>query len=258
LKQVDDILEDEDVKALVVRVNSPGGSYGASNEIRHALEQVKHEKKLPIIVSMGDYAASGGYFVSLVGDKIIAEPSTITGSIGVLGGKMVLSHLWVKLGVNWEMIKFGQNSGILSSNTQFNKKEKHSFNKSLDAIYEDFTLKVSESRKINLKDLNKLARGRVWSGEDALKHGLVDDIGGIEKALSQALADAKIKPDEKFRIIYYPKEKTLQEKIQQLISGGKSVLVRQIVDDFYDEIIEINKLKRLQYDAVLLPIKVNM
>ena len=257
-KQLEEIAANKDIKALIVRVNSPGGAYGAADNIWHGLEQLKAQKKIPVIVSMGDYAASGGYFVALAGDKIIAEPSTITGSIGVLGGKMVLEGLWQKLGINWNAVNFGDNAGILSFNTRFSNKEKSIFNKSLDAVYEDFTSKVSTARKINKKDLDKLARGRVWTGEDALAHRLVDGIGGIETALAEALKAANIKQGEKFRIIYYPKEKTLQEKIQQLVNGGRGVAAREILGGFSSEFEQLKLLNRLRYDAVLPPVRINM
>ncbi len=258
LEQLEEISENKDVKALIVRVNSPGGAYGASDDIWHALEQLKTQKKIPVIVSMGDYAASGGYFVALAGDKIIAEPSTITGSIGVLGGKMVLEQLWKKIGVNWNSVNFGENAGILSFNTKFSNKEKSIFNKSLDIIYKDFTLKVSKARNLDLNALDKLARGRVWTGEDALKHNLVDGTGGLETAFSEALKAAKIKPAEKFRILYYPKEKTLQEKIQQLVNGGRGVYMSGALSVFSSEINELKQLNRLRYDAVLPPMQINM
>ncbi len=258
LKQIEEIAEDKEVRALIVRVNSPGGGYNAANEIWHGLEQLKENKKIPVIISMGDYAASGGYFVALAGDKIIAEPSTITGSIGVLGGKMVFQELWKKLGVNWSNVKFGDNAGILSFNTAFNNSEKHIFNKSLDSVYEDFTLKVSRARNIDMKELNKLARGRVWTGEGAYKNKLVDELGGIDLALGEAQKAAGLKPEDKFRIAYYPKEKTLQEKIQQLVNGSRGIYMRKILSDFQVELEQLKLLSRLRYDAVLPPLQINM
>lgn len=258
LQQLEEIAEDKEVKALIVRVNSPGGGYNAANEIWHGLEQLKENKKIPVIISMGDYAASGGYFVALAGDKIIAEPSTITGSIGVLGGKMVFQELWKKLGVNWNNIKFGDNAGILSFNTAFNNNEKSIFNKSLDSVYEDFTLKVSKARGINMKELNKLARGRVWTGEGAYQNKLVDELGGIDLALSEVQKAAGLKPEDKFRIAYYPKEKTLQEKIQQLVNGSRGIYMRKVLSDFEAELEQLKLLSRLRYDAVLPPLQINM
>lgn len=256
LADIEQIVEDDGVKALVLRINSPGGSYGASNEIWYALKQLKLQKKIPIVVSMGDYAASGGYFVALSGDYIMVEPSTITGSIGVLGGKMVLEGLWKKLGVSWERISFGENAGILSSNQKFSKSEKNIFNKSLDRVYEDFTLKVSEARKINLKEMDKLARGRVWTGEGAVENGLADGLGGIEAAVAKAQELAEMKPGEKFRLVYYPREKSFQEKIQLLINSGKGIYVKRMLSEAGIETETYEGLRRLRFDAVLPPLKI--
>lgn len=258
LSQLKEIAEDKEVKGLVLRVNSPGGSYGAANEIWYAVKQLKETKKIPVIVSMGNYAASGGYFVALAGDYILAEPLTITGSIGVLGGKMVLSGLWNKLGIDWNSVQFGNNAGILSPNHRFNNSEKAIFNKSLDRVYKDFTLKVSEARKLNIKELDKLARGRVWTGENAVKNKLVDGLGGIETAMAKVMEIARIKSDAKFRISYYPKEKTLQEKIRQMMGMGTSISTQELVSEFGLDIHELNMLKRLQYDTILMPLNIEM
>ncbi len=257
LSQIEDIARQNDVKALVLRINSPGGGYGASNDIWYNLKKLKKDKNIPIVVSMGDYAASGGYFVSLAGDYLIADAMTLTGSIGVLGGKIVLSGLWKKLGVNWEQIKFGNNAGILSANRPFSKNEKSIFNKSLDEVYKDFTLRVSEARKIDLSELNKLARGRVWSGVDAQKVRLVDEVGGLDSALYKAKEMANIAPEDKFRIVYYPKEKSWQEKIRQFVGGGM-ISAEDILSKGNALTEEMNLLRRLEYDAVLPPMKLNM
>ena len=252
-EQLNEIARDKNVKALLLRVNSPGGSYAASNEIWYALNKLKKERQIPVVVSMGNYAASGGYFIALPGDKIIAEPSTITGSIGVLGGKMVLNGLWQKLDINWEALRFGSNAGILSMNTGFSESEKDIFNKSLDNAYEDFTLKVSQARKIDVAKMDELARGRIWTGSGALKNGLIDDIGGFNKALGIAKELAGIKPEDKFTIAYYPKQKTLQEKISEVLGTAPMVAAKKVKADLGLDIESLTVLKRMQYDAVLLP-----
>ena len=252
-EQLNEIARDKNVKALLLRVNSPGGSYAASNEIWYALNKLKKERQMPVVVSMGNYAASGGYFIALPGDKIIAEPSTITGSIGVLGGKMVLNGLWQKLDINWEALRFGSNAGILSMNTGFSESEKDIFNKSLDNVYEDFTLKVSQARKIDAAKMDELARGRIWTGSGALKNGLIDDIGGFNKALGIAKELAGIKPEDKFTIAYYPKQKTLQEKISEVLGTAPMVAAKKVKADLGLDIESLTVLKRMQYDAVLLP-----
>lgn len=251
--QLEEIAKNKDVKAVVMRINSPGGSYTASNEIWYALQNIKKENKIPVVISMGDYAASGGYFVALAGDKIVAEPSTVTGSIGVLGGKLVLSDLWEKLDVRWSSLNFGENAGILSANSTFSKKEKDIFNKSLDIVYKDFTLKVSQARKINMTEIDKLARGRIWTGSEALRNGLIDEIGGFNAALGIAKEMGGIGENDKFSIIYYPKQKTLQEKISEVLNNAPMVAVRKLKANLGLDIQGFNVLQRLQYDAALVP-----
>ena len=258
MKQLDDIANNKYVKAVVVRVNSPGGSYTAANEMWNALENLKKKKNLPIVISMGDYAASGGYFVALAGDKIIAEPSSLTGSIGVLGGKFVLKDLWKKLNVNWGNVKFGDNAGVLSVNQNFSQSEKKIFNASLDRIYKDFTRKVSDARGISLKELDKLARGRVWTGSQAQANGLIDEIGGIDKAVAWAKKLANIVPKSRFSILYYPKPKTLQEKLAEFMGMEPKISVNKIINQMGLDIQSINVLQRLKYDTVLPPFKLNM
>ena len=258
VKQLDDILRNDNVKALVIRVNSPGGSYTASNEIWYAIKRIKEKKRIPVVVTQGNYAASGGYFVSIAGDYIFSEPSSITGSIVVLVGKLIFSGLLNKLGIHWGEVKFGENSGILSVNHKFTPKEKEIFNRSLDRVYKDFTLKVSEARHIEITKMDKLARGRVWTGIDAADAGLVDAVGGIDEAVAWAKAQAGIKPKDKFEIVYYPKKKTLSEKLSQLVSGTPKISVNKIMNDLGIEMNDINMLNRMKYDLILPPLKISM
>ncbi len=257
LKQIKEIEKDKDIKALVVRINSPGGSYTAANEIWYALNRLKKERSLPLVVSMGDYAASGGYFVALAGDKIFAEGATLTGSIGVLGGKMVFADLWNKVGVNWSSIGISDTANSVSPNFKFSKRQTSIFNKSLDRIYKDFTLKVSKARNIDLKQLDKLARGRIWLGREAAENGLIDKIGGLDDAVIEAKKLSEIEEDAKFGLVFYPKPKTLQEKLNEVLSSAPMfsslVLVKQLGIDTE----KLSILKRWQYDAVLPPIKFN-
>lgn len=258
LHQIEEIEKNKNIKALILRINSPGGSYTASNEIWHALNMLKREKNIPIVVSMGDYAASGGYFIALSGDKILAEPSTITGSIGVLGGKIVMSELWKKLNANWESVSFGKNAGITSSARKFSPSEKKAFNKSLDNIYKDFTQKVSAARNIEITALDRLARGRIWLGSDAEKNGLIDKIGGIDEALAQAKELAGIAPNEKFNLIYYPKPKTFAEKMSALINRAPQIAINRLQTQIGLDIDAFNVLQQMQYDSILMPFHFNM
>ena len=184
--------------------------------------QLRNKSDLPIIVSMGDYAASGGYFVALAGDMLLAEPSTITGSIGVLGGKVVFSGLWDKLKVNWGEVKFGANSGILSVNHKFSAAERAVFNKSLDNVYHDFTAKVAEARNIAPDKMDKLARGRIWTGKQAVENGLVDELGGISQAVAWAKKLSGLPPQSRFGIISLPKSRrAFRRKLPNLLVAGQ-------------------------------------
>ena len=252
IKNLDKISENKNLKALIVRLNSPGGSYTASNEIWSSILKLKEEKKIPVIFSFGDYAASGGYFMGLSADYILAEPSTITGSIGVLGGKIVATKLWEKIGLNWESIKFGKNSDILSTNHKFTDQQRAVFNKSLDNVYTDFTNKVSKYRKISIEDLDELARGRVWTGIQAKENNLIDEIGGYEKAVNKAVELSSIEAGEKFSLIYYPKEKTFQEKLNDFLGGGEvMVSINQLVGFKPNKIIESQTQRHLNNIAIL-------
>ena len=253
LAEIEDL---DNLKALIVRIDSPGGSYNAADEIYFALKQLKKNKNIPIIVSQSGYAASGGYFISLAGDYIIAEPTTITGSIGVLGGKFTAQNLWKKLDISWDGVKIGDNAGILSINTPFSISEKENFNTSLDEVYKDFTAKVAENRKLT-KDMDEVARGRVWSGRQALELGLVDALGGPDDALQEARKRGNIEPNQKFKIITYPREKSFSEKLRDLILNG-NVGVNKIISNSGVDIRYLKLFKRCQYDTVLLPFSINM
>ena len=161
------------------------------------------------------------------------------------------------LDINWEEIKFGDNAGILSTNRGFNKSEKSAFNKSLDRIYEDFTLKVSQARGISPEALDKLARGRVWTGQDAVEVKLVDELGGISEALAVAKAAGGIREGDNFTVAYYPRPKTLQQKLAEVIGGGPRIKTEKVISEIGLDIKWLNVLKRLQYDAVLPPFTIN-
>lgn len=253
VKTIQDIRKNKHIKALILRIDSPGGSYNASNTIWYELEKLKRERHIPIVVSMGNYAASGGYFIALAGDKIFAEPLTITGSIGVLGGKFVTAGLAKKIGVNWEEVKFGNNAGILSSTHKFTASEQKAINQSLDNIYQDFTSKVMTARHIKKSEIDKLARGRVWLGADAAYNGLVDGIGDIDKALATAKELAEIMPNQKFDILMYPKPKTFAEKINDFLRKSPQISINRLASKIGLDIQDVNVLQHLQYDCITAP-----
>ncbi|MBM3514994.1 MAG: signal peptide peptidase SppA [Alphaproteobacteria bacterium] len=180
-KAVRDAAEDEDIAAIILRIDSPGGSYVASDTIWREVVLAKEAK--PVIVSMGNTAASGGYFIAMPADRIFAQPATITGSIGVIMGKLVFAGAFDKLDVNWERIAFGESAGTFSAVSEFTPAELSRLNEMIDATYADFTTKAAKGRNKEVADLEKSARGRVWTGADALQAGLVDELGGLTRAI---------------------------------------------------------------------------
>jgi protease-4 len=211
--------DDEDVKAIVFRVDSPGGSYVASDTVRREVQRAR-EKGKPVIVSMATYAASGGYFVSMDADKIIAQPGTITGSIGVFGGKMVTADFWAKLGINWESVALGKDASMYSTDADFTAEQLAKNEAMLDRIYEDFTGKAAKGRSLPLEQLQSVAKGRVWTGEDALANKLVDELGGFPKALELAKQAAKLDKAAQVKVQVFPRKKQPAEVFAELLGGG--------------------------------------
>ncbi len=207
-----DAVEDKDVKAILFRVDSPGGSYVASDTIWRETVRAKKAGK-PVIVSMGNVAASGGYFVAMDADKIVAEPATITGSIGVLAGKMLTSGFWDKLGLGWDEVHTSANATIWSGLKDYSPAEWARFQAMLDRIYADFTTKVAEGRKLPKEKVLEIAKGRVWTGEDAKALGLVDELGGMTTALKLAKKAAGIPETEDVKLVTFPKARSPLERI---------------------------------------------
>ncbi len=202
-KAIRDAANDEDVDALLIRVDSPGGSYVASDVIWREIKNAKAMSK-PIIVSMGNTAASGGYFIAMTADRIFAQPATVTGSIGVILGKLVIGDAAEKLGVNFERISFGDSAGMFSSVTDFNETELARLNEMLDATYADFTGKAAEGRGMSIEDIDKIARGRVWSGSHALEIGLVDELGGFGRAIDYTKTQIGLAEDDPVWLVPFP------------------------------------------------------
>lgn len=215
---------DENVKAIVLRIDSPGGSPVASESILRAVERAK-EKGKPVIVSMGPTAASGGYWVAAYADQIFVLPTTITGSIGVLGGKLSLAELWKKLGVNWDKsISWGENSGIWSMNTPFDENEAERVNNMLDHVYASFVARVAKGRGLTPEQVDKIAGGRVWSGEKAKEIGLADQIGGLREALDYTATILGEKDRNDLNIFIMPEPKTPLEQLLELVEMQGGVL----------------------------------
>ncbi len=200
-----DAIDDPGIAAIVFRIDSPGGSYVASDAIRREVERARDLGK-PVVVSMGDVAASGGYFVAAPAHAIVAQPGTVTGSIGVFGGKLVVAGLWLKLGVGWDGVQAGANADIASMNRAYTPAGWAHLNASLDRIYADFTAKVALSRKLTAEQIDAAAKGQVWTGIDAKERGLVDELGGLATALALARSTAGIDAAAAISLEQFPAE----------------------------------------------------
>ena len=211
-----DAVADRDVRAILFRVDSPGGSYVASDTVWREVKRARAAGK-PVVASMGAVAASGGYFVSMAADRVIAEPGTLTGSIGVFAGKFVLSGLWDKLGVNWDQLTAGANAGADSANHDFTPEQWQRFNASLDRVYADFTGRVADDRKLPADKLDAVARGRVWTGRQAVALGLADATGDFDDALTAAKSLAGLTADAPVRLEQFPPEKTPLDRLFKLL-----------------------------------------
>ncbi len=206
--------EDKDVKAILFRVDSPGGSYVASDTIWREVKKAREAGK-PVIVSMGNLAGSGGYFVAMAADKIVAEPGTITASIGVLGGKMLTSGLWDKVGLSWDEVHQGENATMFTGTHDFTPAEWGRFQAWLDRVYLDFTSKVADGRKLPKEKVLEIAKGRIWSGQDAKNLGLVDELGGYDTALKLAKKAARVPEGDEVKIVVYPRPKTFLQSVME-------------------------------------------
>jgi protease-4 len=217
-KAIRTAVADDDVAAILFRVSSPGGSYVASDTIWREVVLAEKAGK-PVVVSMGEVAASGGYFVAMPASKIVAQPGTITGSIGVLGGKMVTAAMWEKVGLTFDQVDAGANANMWNASRSFTPAEWERFNAWLDRVYVDFTSKVAEGRKLPKEKVLEIAKGRVWSGEDAKALGLVDELGGYTVALRLAKEAAKIPAGEAVKVAVFPKEKSPFETLAARLAG---------------------------------------
>jgi protease IV len=205
-------IADKDVKAILFRVDSPGGSYVASDAIWREVAQARKAGK-PVIVSMGDLAGSGGYFVAMDADKIVAQPGTITASIGVLGGKFLSSGFWKKIGLSWDQVHDGANATIWTSTMDYTPQEWARFEAWLDRVYADFTTKVADGRHLPKDKVLQIAKGRIWSGADAKNLGLVDELGGFEEAISLVKKSIGVAPTQDVKIVVFPRGKSLLQSL---------------------------------------------
>src|SRR3984893_17549679 len=212
-------VRDPAVRAIVFRIDSPGGSAVASESIWREVVFARERGK-PVIVSMSDVAGSGGYYVAAAADKIVAEPATLTGSIGVLAGKLVVADLLKKIGVSTDSAQIGANAAMFSPTADFSARAHSRLEAFLDETYKGFKDHVATGRHMTQEEVEAVAKGRVWSGEDAKSHGLVDELGGYSVALRLAKEAAKLPPEAPFTLTVFPPEETLPELLYNRLSGA--------------------------------------
>jgi protease IV len=218
--------KDPSVRAIVLRIDSPGGSATASDAIWRELMIARREKEdRPLVVSMSDLAASGGYYIAMPAQVIVAQPSTLTGSIGIYGGKLVMGGVYEKLGAHIEATSIGRNAEMDSPARPFNASELSKVEAQLRTFYTDFVRKAAESRHTTPEKIDSLAQGRVWTGRQAKENGLVDELGGLDRAVAVAKARAKIPAGSDVEIVSYPRAKSFFEMASEAFSGGSEAAV---------------------------------
>jgi protease-4 len=227
--------DDKDVAAIVLRIDSPGGSALASDLIWHETQVIQK----PIVASMGDVAGSGGYYIAMGADKILATPGTITGSIGVVGGKLAVRGLYKKLGITTETIERGRNSGLFSSSGPFTDSEREVVRAMMEDVYDQFTAKAAEGRKMPLEKLRKLAGGRIYTGRQALANGLVDELGTLHDAIQQAKQLALIDKDTKVTIERLPEPTNFFESLFGELDAEKEVDLGSALEPVAPEMVEV-------------------
>jgi len=251
--------QDDDVKAIVLRVNSPGGSASASEHIQREIRLAKKVK--PVIVSMGTYAASGGYWISTYGDRIFAEPTTITGSIGVFGLMINVQKLANDLGLTFDRVKTGKFADTMTISRPKTEEELALIQRSVDWIYGEFIGKVAESRGLEPARVQEIAQGRVWSGTEAKTLGLVDEIGGLDAAIHYAAQKAKL--GDKYTLTEFPAKKDLPEMIADALEGFRSGssragVVTNMVDTLRTELKTLEQFNDAQGLYARAPVEIRI
>lgn len=255
-QDLEDLMEDDDVKAVVLRINSGGGSAYASEQIWHYVEMLK--KKKPVVVSMGGMAASGGYYISSGANWIVAEPTTLTGSIGIFGMFPDMSELLTqKLGVKFDEVKTNRHSAFGTPARPFNEEEMRYLNKYIDRGYNLFRQRVAQGRKMKVENVEKIAQGRVWLGQDALKIKLVDELGGLDKAIAKAAQLAKLK---EYHTSAYPGKVDWLDQLLNKTSGGSYIKaqMRQSLGEYYEPFMLLKDMNNHSAIQARVPFMMNI
>ena len=255
IKDLRKLKDNEDVKAVVLRVNSPGGSAFASEQIWHAVKELKAEK--PVIVSMGNYAASGGYYISCIADSIVAEPATLTGSIGIFGMFPNFEGFTNKIGVTTSVVKTNKFSDFGNLMRPLNNDEKGLMQMMITRGYYLFVDRCAEGRNMTREQIEKVAEGRIWSGEMAKELGLVDELGGIDRALEIAVAKAGI---ENYSLKSYPEKESFLVNIMKSGTGNfvESQIIKSKIGSYYNDLILLRNLEERDMIQARLPFEINM
>jgi protease IV len=215
------VRKDSLVRAIILRIDSPGGSAAASDAIWRELMLARKERPdRPIIASMSDLGASGGYYIAAPAEAIVAQPSTLTGSIGIVGGKFVTGGIYEKLGANLDSTSIGRHAEMNSPIRPYNADERKKVDEQLKAFYDDFVQKVADSRHKTPEEIDRLGQGRVWTGQQARAIGLVDALGGLDRAVALAKERAKIPADSDVELVTYPAPKSFYELVSDELSGN--------------------------------------
>lgn len=250
------LMDDDDVKAVVLRINSGGGSAYASEQIWHYVEMLKKEK--PVVVSMGGMAASGGYYISSGANWIVAEPTTLTGSIGIFGMFPDFSGLLTeKLGVKFDEVKTNKHSAFGTPARPFNEEEMRYLNNYIDRGYALFRSRVAQGRKMKVEQVEKIAQGRVWLGQDALKVKLVDELGGLDKAVAKAAQLAKLK---EYHTAAYPGKTSWVDQLLNNLSGESYInaQARQALGEYYEPFMLMKDINNQSAIQARIPFKLNI
>lgn len=247
--------EDDNVKAVVLRVNSPGGSAFASEQIWHAVKELKANK--PVIVSMGDYAASGGYYISCAADSIIAEPTTLTGSIGIFGMIPNVKGLTEKIGLTFDVVKTNKFSDFGNLMRPVNGDERALQQMMISQGYDLFVSRCAEGRHMTKEGIEKIAEGRVWTGEMAKGIGLVDELGGIDKALEIAARKAELKG---YTIVSYPTKKDILSTLLDVQPNNyvESQVLKSQLGDYYKDFNLLRNIKERAMIQARVPFELNV
>ena len=229
VEQIQRIRDDESIRAIVLRVDSPGGSSVASDVIWRELTITRDQKpSRPLVASMGDLAASGGYYIAMPAHVIVAQPATLTGSIGIFGGKIALGGTMDKLGIATETVQSGRNADIYSPFAPFTPEQRAKVMEYMDGFYEGFVQKVAAARRTTPDAIHEVAQGRVWTGQQARQRGLVDALGGLDAAVAIAKERAGIPAGEDVELVVYPPPRTLYESITEPFQSSGASLWAQL------------------------------